>query len=459
MKITIHDYVHCEADKELKQHVYDCLSYPSEYWKQGPFSKKKVNSTSSFLDKRNGLFYFGFLERVKEYLITKKIKYEIKINEQILNTPEIKKNKPSIKGITFFPDQIDLITKAIEKERGMIVSPTGTGKSILAIGIMSCYPSAKILFLCHNLSILTQFKKDLEGFGYNKEVSFMGGGVEVDNSKRILVASIASFAKLDPELWMDKFDCVIIDEVHRIGKRTSQYSQVMGHSLAQIKIGFTATMPKEKEISLNIEGLLGPIIGEYKLNDAADDGRLVKPKITLIPVKWDERFDMTKTNSYRKIYLEYVVNNKARNRKIIMETRKRIKEGQTVLIFVKEIEHGKILEKMFKGVKLDKKVKFVNGSTKIDVRETVKQALNSKIIKGVIVTVVWKEGVNIPTLNTIINAHGGKSFIEVLQVIGRGTRVAEGKEYLEVIDMVDPYKYLAQHFVQRLQIYIENGWI
>ena len=72
---------------------------------------------------------------------------------------------------------------------------------------------------------------------------------------------------------------------------------------------------------------------------------------------------------------------------------------------------------------------------------------------------VWKEGVDIPSLDCVINAAGGKSEIGTLQAIGRGLTKIEGKDETEIIDFLDPYKFLAQHAIMRLQIYIKQGWL
>jgi len=77
----------------------------------------------------------------------------------------------------------------------------------------------------------------------------------------------------------------------------------------------------------------------------------------------------------------------------------------------------------------------------------------------VICTVVWKEGIDIPSLDCVINAAGGKSEIATLQAIGRGLTKIEGKDETEIIDFLDPYKFLAQHAIMRLQIYVKMGWL
>ena len=142
---------------------------------------------------------------------------------------------------------------------------------------------------------------------------------------------------------------------------------------------------------------------------------------------------------------------------IVTEVLKRKELGFSSLILVKEIAHGDLIKSIFNVLKTD--VKFVQGATDGDVRNDVKKLLNDKHEKIVICTSVWYEGINIPTLNVIVNGCGGKSEIKTIQVIGRGLRKAEGKDEVEIIDFLDPYKHLSNHSILRMRTYVENGWL
>ena len=81
-------------------------------------------------------------------------------------------------------------------------------------------------------------------------------------------------------------------------------------------------------------------------------------------------------------------------------------------------------------------------------------------MKCVICTAVWKEGVNIPELNVVINAAGGKSELVTLQTIGRGLRKTENKSELIIYDFFDnSHHYLVDHFGHRFCLYSDMGWI
>jgi len=80
--------------------------------------------------------------------------------------------------------------------------------------------------------------------------------------------------------------------------------------------------------------------------------------------------------------------------------------------------------------------------------------------KCIICTSVWKEGLNFPELNVVINAAGGKSEIMTLQALGRGLRVTEKKKFLIFYDIFDPSsRFTVEHFGERLCLYMDNNWI
>ncbi len=215
-------------------------------------------------------------------------------------------------------------------------------------------------------------------------------------------------------------------------------------------------MPKKKEALLSIEGTLGPVIGQLGMDEGIELGIVAKPFITLIPVPMTNK--IVSLTKYKDIYRKGIVENRPRNRLIVSNTFTRVKQDKTMLILVKEVDHGEILKELAKTL-FDLDCTYIQGSTNDTVREEVRIAFSEKKIKVVISTVIWKEGIDIPSLNCVNNASGGKSEIGTLQAIGRGLRVTDEKDEVEIIDYLDPYKFLAQHTVMRLQIYSKCGWL
>ncbi len=451
MKIKVLNSVHCQVDKKYVPIIKPCLKYRASWFKRNKYGGGSTKYYDSFfIDKDSGQFLSGFLPRVLKYCGNNNI--QIKIDDTNKSIFDGIVESPSIPGIILKPFQENLIRKAIHCQRGVILSPTGSGKTIIAIGIVSMFPKAKVLFLCHSIAILRQTMAEFKKFGF-KDVSFVGDG-EKDLSGRIVIGSIQSMFTLCYQTHI--FDITIIDEVHHLSGKRTQYFQFMENNLSTIRLGFTATMPTKEESKLCIEGMLGPVIGEYKVEEGIKEGMIARPYINLVSVPSVSA--VLELKKYRDIYRKGIVENRPRNRLIMTKTSARVKEGKSVLILVKEIDHGEILKTLGESL-FDLDIIYIQGSTESDVREQVRKSFSEKEIKVVICTVIWKEGVDIPSLDCVINASGGKSEIATLQTIGRGLRRTEEKDEVEVIDFLDPYKFLARHTVMRLQIYVKQGWL
>jgi superfamily II DNA or RNA helicase len=205
-----------------------------------------------------------------------------------------------------------------------------------------------------------------------------------------------------------------------------------------------------------MEGLIGPVIGELTLQEGIEQGILAKPKLHILKSPINQ--DVTDLRKYQDVYEMGVVRNYTRNHMLMKKVKELSDERKTTLILVNKIQHGEILERI--GNRLKIRIKFIQGRDSGDVRELLREALNSKSVDCVIATTIWKEGVNIPSLDCIINAGGGKSEIATLQSIGRGLRTTKDKTEVLLIDIFDrSHHFLINHFGERLCIYIDQGWV
>ena len=182
-----------------------------------------------------------------------------------------------------------------------------------------------------------------------------------------------------------------------------------------------------------------------------------RPIINLVPVPYEIKINKRSDNKYKNYYEFGIVKNRTRNNLIVKAVQRSLKAKETVLIIIERTEHGKTLQKMLKYNKIE--APFVEGGTRTKERTSVKRQLKIKSQKVVICSKVWKEGINIPSLNHVIIAHGMKEEKMVLQALGRGLRTTKNKTTIKITDFLDPYKYLAEHSILRMQIYVNNGWI
>jgi len=454
MKITVGNVFCFVNDFTEQNQIRDSCRYKKEIYKPGPFAKTKSIVEASMV--ANKKFLTGLLPRVLAYCDNKQIRYEK--NQTYDELPTLA-SSPYLEGIEFRQDQKEAINNACILSRGIIKAPTGSGKTVIAGGICSMFPTSRILFMCHTLDLLTQTYDEFIAWGLRNVVMIGGGSKiykdEIEN-QCIVVATIQSIHNMEYS-YFKKFDMVIIDEAHHVTAGSS-YTKFLEKIDAPIRIGLTATPPqKGSHAELVAEGYLGPVIAELTIEKGMEMGIIAKPVIDLIPVPYVSRIGELK--SYRDIYREGVIDNKVRNNLILQYALDEVDNGKSVLILTgKETDHGKILRRLARDIYRED-IPFLYGSTSKEDRMDSKELLKSKELKCAIANIIWYEGINIPPIDIIINAEGGKASGKTLQKVGRGLRTSEGKTHLVIVDFLDPYKYSSHHCVLRLITYAEQGWL
>jgi len=455
MKIDLIDSIECRVSKKDAQKLIPCLSYKAVFWRKGQFSKKRTEYRKqcfSHKTKDYWYFYTGHLKRVRKFCEKRGIEFYF-YPETYPEEPFI---KPSIPGITLREDQKRIINKSLVHQTGVIKAPTGTGKTILQLGIISAFKSRNILLLAHTSSIVNQTIDKIRELEW--DCTQIGGGVggEFSIYDKIVIATIQSFAKIDPNKYSTFFDVVIVDEAHRVSSFNGLYHKVLSNLLAPVRLGFTATLPYKEEAKMALEGLIGPLITEQTINEAAEKKILAVPKIKIIKSRLKQR--VKELRNYQEVYQKGIVENLSRNKQIVDIVINHKEKKQSTLIFVNKIEHGKNLIKLFK--KREVNIPFIKGDMPNERREVIKKSLIKKKRLVVIATTAWKEGVDIPSLDVVFNAGGGKSEIATLQSIGRGLRRTDEKDLVIIYDFFDPsHNFLISHFGERVSLYCKNNWL
>lgn len=456
LKINIEDGVYAKADRPLIPYVAACMKWRRKVVLDGQFGKDIKMQDAFAVDRRNGKFLAGLIPRVAQQLTAKGIEFEV----TGMAEPMSPVREPTLKGIELRPEQLDLIGQINTHQRGVIKAPTGSGKTIVTLGAISQWPDARVLILTHRREILNQFFERIHKHVVKYSMQAIHGDSvkEIDPSTRIVLAMVQSLVKLDWQELYNRFDIMAIDEVHHAVDKDSQLGTLITQSLSRIKIGFTATPPDEvhhMDKALALEGLVGPVIGDLTVEQAQELGIVAQPFVTLMGVPYNT--EVGELRKYQDLYRAGIVENRARNAIITKVAKARAVAGLSSLTIIKEIKHGELLAGMAEQFKVGSV--FIHGGTSSEQRRVVKEALETKTAKNVIVTDIWREGVDIPTLDCVLMAAGGKSKIQTLQAVGRGMRTAEGKDRVEVVDFLDPYRYLARHLVARLNMYKERGWL
>jgi len=458
IRIKVLDTIDCEIDHKTNVFLRPALSYSAVYYQQlGPYKKVRKEYQKCIIKSNGkGRYYFntGLLDRVLKYCKAKGV--EVQIVDPIYQSG-LFKYSPHIPNskFTLRSDQLSLIQKIIDKDRGVLVAPTGVGKTVLGIGIVSAMKkTAKVLWLCHTKDLMYQTQKEFKECGFN-DVGIMGDG-KSEWSKRIVVATRQSFIDIYNDVKVDLFDAVCVDETHHIKKFDSEYAKILSTLVCNVRVGLTATPNIKFEEQLAVESYLGECIGEMTIQEGAELGLLAVPKIKLLKVSKD--YKIKELRKYPDVYQRGVVDNEEANRLIVEIAKKHTDKNESVLIFVRVIEHGKNLVKEAEKIGLE--TEFVFGQTTGEDRSGVKESLKSKETRCVITSVIWREGVNIPSLDVVINAMGGKDEAMTKQTLGRGLRRTKDKAEITYYDIFNPSSnYLIEHFGERMCMYSKEGWI
>lgn len=444
--------------KELKNE----LSFRAVYYQPGPFQKtRKEYMKSSFIghNKDGWFFYTGFFPRILAFCEKHKIKIESDYETYglIYQEPE---TPDDFDARTF---QKSMVTTFIENERGVLIAPTGVGKTSLGLyTIASCKGLGNIIWLSHTKDLMHQSAKEAEKWFGKRNVGRAGDG-HLELGRFFTSATRQTFRE-HAEEWGIVYDMVVLDEVQHLsafpeidkyGKELNEYGQIFKRIYAPVRLGLTATMPDKNEANLAIEGMIGPILEQFEDAQAEEEGYIVKPTVKILKVSRSENIRIL--HKYSDVEEWGIVRRLERNQIILDKVVEHQAKNESVLIVVKKVIHGQLLEKL--GLKRGLEIKFVYGNTDTETRDLTKQLLNDKKMKCVVCT-IWKEGTNIPELDVVINAAGGKSELATIQIIGRGRRKTKTKLGLIVYDIFDPsHTYLVDHFGFRFSYYCERGWV
>jgi superfamily II DNA or RNA helicase len=220
----------------------------------------------------------------------------------------------------------------------------------------------------------------------------------------------------------------MVDECHVAPSRTS-YRTLAKFTNAFYRIGLSGTpLDRGDKRSIVAVGCLGPILHRVRPHELFDNGSLHKPTIRLLPCKQKA----APGSSWNDAYDDLVVTSEKRNGLVVDAMARSSYPG---MVFVQRKAHGKTLATM--AAKAGLNVKFVHGEADAWQRQKAVKDLERAKIDYIICTDVFTEGVNIPSLRTVILAGGGKSVIRVLQQVGRVTRTDDGKEQATVYDIDD----------------------
>lgn len=408
------------VDNALMTKLKDVLSY--ETTPTMNYYTKTFSSQKRTLMSKQGIFPTGLLNRLTGYLQSTHGYYEVIDKREM----PLRDQRLFKLNLTYKPylTQLEASQAAEVHHRGIIVAPTGLGKSTI-IALIIKNMGLRTLVVVPNLELKRQLSASLDAaFGSLNHIT-----VENIDSPRL--------AKLKG------FDMLIIDEFHHSAAKTYRKLNKTAWNGIYYKFGMTAT-PFRSQDSENmlLESVLSDVIHEIGYQDAVKASQIVPMEAYYYELPKQS----VKGHTWAQVYNELVVNNFERNKFIAQLMTKLYHEKLQVLCLVKEIAHGNILSN-FSGAA------FANGQEDDD-KVILINAFNSTKIKALIGTTgVLGEGVDTKPAEYIIIAGLGKSRNAFAQQIGRGFRIYPGKQSCKIIIFKDSsHRWTLQHFKEQCRI-------
>ena len=462
--ITIHseeEHVH----KELSE--YFTFEVPeAKYLKKNP-RYKYWDGTIRLYSPGTGALYCGLIDHLQTWADEREYKIyhapdewycDVVEDNDFVTPPGVKTFMDKVCNIKPRTYQYKAVYEAIKNNRKLLLSPTGSGKSLMIYSLIRyyCATNKKILIVVPTTSLVEQMVNDFVDYGWSADeyVHKIYGGKDKNTDKNIIISTWQSIYKF-PKRYFDDIDCVIGDEAHLFKSKSLTGIMTKLHN-AKYRFGFTGTLDGSKTHKWVLEGLFGSCDQVTKTDDLIKSGYLSKFKIKVLLCKHPAQHFETYQDE-----IDYLVSHRGRNN--LIKNLVNDLEGNTLLLFNYIEKHGEPLYDLINStVDKDRKVFFVHGGTEVEDREEVRQITeeeNDAIIVASYGT--FSTGINIKRLHNIVFASPSKSRIRNLQSIGRVLRVGTGKEIATLYDIADDIggqNYTLRHLNERVNIYNEENF-
>jgi superfamily II DNA or RNA helicase len=348
--------------------------------------------------------------------------------------------------------QIEIINKFLTNPQCIQEVATGAGKTLMTAGLSySCEPYGRTIVIVPNKSLVTQTEADYINLGLDVGVYF-GDRKEFGRTHTIctwqslnilLKNTKGGEADITIGEFLEGVVCVMVDEVHMA--KADALKTLLTGVMSQIPIrwGLTGTIPKENYEQVSLLCSLGPVVGKLSASELQDQGVLAQCHVNILQL-----VDYVEYKDYQS-ELRYLLETEARL-DYIAELVERIRSSGNTLLLVDRIAPGKALvEKIKDSV-------FVSGGTKADDRKEHYDDIATSDNKVIVATYgVAAVGINIPRIFNLILVEPGKSFVRVIQSIGRGIRKAEDKDHVQIWDITSTCKFAKRHLTARKKFYTE----
>lgn len=347
--------------------------------------------------------------------------------------------------------QVEVINQFLANPQGVQEVSTGAGKTLVtAILSHKIEPYGRSIVIVPSKQLVVQTEEDYINLGLDVGV-FFGDRKEYNKTHTICTwQSLEALNKkskdFDPDISLNDFIedvvCVIVDEAH--GAKADKLKQLMSNTFSDVPLrwGLTGTIPEDEHEAISLFATIGNLINIVTAKELQDKGVLANLHIEINQLQ-----DPVRAFSNYQQELAWVVSDRARLRWIAKHAMEQSKTGNT-LILVPRKNTGKELHALIPDSV------YIDGSMKVKNRVEEYDEVKTSSGKIIIATAgVAAVGIDVPRIFNLYLLEPGKSFVRVIQSIGRGIRVAKDKDYVNVFDITSTCKYAKRHLTKRKKFY------
>lgn len=357
--------------------------------------------------------------------------------------------------ILFRDYQVTIVNNFLANPQSLQEAATGSGKTIVTAALsLSVEEYGRSIVIVPNKSLVVQTEEDYVNLGLDVGVYF-GDRKELNKTHTICTwQSLNNLLKLtqagDADFTINDFIegvvCVIVDEVHQA--KADALKTLLTGVLSQVPIrwGLTGTIPKSDFDKLSLLVSLGPVVGKLAASDLQEMGVLANCHVNIIQLK-----DQKEYKDYQS-ELKFLTTDQKRL-DTIAKIIDKIKDTGNTLVLVDRISSGKeLVDRLPNSV-------FVSGEMKLTERKDEYDEIKTSDDRIIVATYgVAAVGINIPRIFNLVLLEPGKSFVRVIQSIGRGIRKANDKDFVEVWDIASDCKFSKRHLSARKAFYKEANY-
>jgi superfamily II DNA or RNA helicase len=357
--------------------------------------------------------------------------------------------------VIFRDYQVKIVNDFLANPQALQEIATGAGKTLITAALSySVQNYGRSIVIVPNKSLVVQTEADYINLGLDVGVYF-GDRKEFGKTHTIctwqslnnmLKKTKADEAEVPIGEFLEGVVCVMVDEVHMA--KADALKELLTGVMANIPIrwGLTGTIPKAIFEAQAIYVSLGNVINKLSASELQDRGVLAQCHVNIVQLQ--DSVDFSNYQSELKHLLEDTKRLDTMAQLIL-----NIKESGNTLVLVDRVNAGKeLISRLPDAV-------FVSGGTNMTERKEEYDEIATSTNKIIVATYgVAAVGINIPRIFNLVLIEPGKSFVRVIQSIGRGIRKADDKDFVQIWDLTSSCKFAKRHLTQRKTFYKEANY-